>query len=124
MTAKQPPENKIFFIAMLLCMIALAITGKCQAKEIAKLDTIPCKMECVSKILTQKHTSTKGNETVKYTIVYVDKTLGINEAIPTSKTVYEYIQQCSELGIPPSLGIKLKNREITSIVRIRKKLKL
>lgn len=114
-----------FCVTVLVMCICIMFAGKCRAaeKETAQLDTIPCKIECIQQIMTKKSISAKGNEVVKHIVIYKDKELGIEDAIYMSKSVYEYINECSEMGISPMLGIKLKNREINSIVRIRKKIR-
>lgn len=112
-----------FCITVTIMCICIAFSSRCHAaeKETAQLDTIPCNLDYIENILVKKSVSAKGNETIKYIVIYKDVRNGIEDAIPMSKSVYEYVQECREVGITPILGIKLKNREINSIVRIRKK---
>lgn len=125
MTPTTPNNNRDglwFCITVLIMCICIAVSGRCHAAESAKLDTVLCKPECIKTIVVDEKTSAKGNKTIKYTAIYVDSRAGIMEAIYMSKSTYEYIQQCKEYGLEPTLGIKLKNGEINAIVRIRKKL--
>lgn len=124
MTKTEQPNGKQdfwFCVVVLIACLTIMFCGKCHAAEPAHLDTIPCNLDYIEKILVKTSVSAKGNETTRYVVVYRDVRNGIEDAIPMSKSVYEYVQECKEIGITPILGIKLKNREINSIVRIRKK---
>ena len=75
-----------------------------------------CKVECIKQIVQQPSSNGK---TVKYMAVYVDKSVGFSEIIPVSKSVVDYINVCKQFSIEPTLGIRLRNGVITSIVRYK-----
>lgn len=75
-----------------------------------------CKVECIKQIVQQPSSNGK---TVKYMAVYIDKTAGFSEIIPISKSVVDYINMCKQFSVEPTLGIRLRNGVITSIVRYK-----
>lgn len=93
------------------------MTSKCHAQQQkAVIDTMACKVECIKQIV-QKPSS--NGKTVKYLAVYIDKSAGFSEIIPISKSVVDYIGTCKQFSIEPTLGIRLRNGVITSIVRYK-----
>lgn len=108
--------KKILFI----CMMLFALTASAQQKQKAQYDTIPCNPGCITK-LVEKPTN---NGNVRVYAVYNDKTNGIQDIIPCPKTTIEYIQVCKEVGITPTLGIKLRNGQISSIIKLKKTWKI
>lgn len=80
----------------------------------AQKDTIPCKVECIKSYLSRQ-----TPKTTHYYVVYKDSTL--EEIIPISKSVKDYVEMCKQNGIRPSLGIYLKNGQIMSVVRYKKR---
>ena len=103
----EKPENQSPgpLIAIVIIIMLLLLTSKCQAQQKAAIDTMVC-TECYGK-------------TVKYLAVYVDKSAGFSEIIPISKSVVDYINTCKQFSIEPTLGIRLRNGVITSIVRYK-----
>lgn len=101
----------LFWLIVLLC-----VTAHCNAqKQTAYYDTCYCHVEYIKKYVQQPSTSGK---TIKIYAVY--NSPDIHELIPVSKTTFEYIKLCDSNGIKPSLGIKLRNGQIHSIIRYRK----
>ena len=92
------------------------MTSKCQAQQKAEIDTMVCKVECIKQIVQKPSVNGK---TVKYMAVYVDKSAGFSEIIPISKSVVDYIDTCKQFSLEPTLGIRLRNGVITSIVRYK-----
>lgn len=92
------------------------MTSKCQAQQKAVIDTMTCKVECIKQIVQKPSVNGK---TVKYLAVYVDKSAGFSEIIPISKSVVDYISTCKQFSLEPTLGIRLRNGVITSIVRYK-----
>ena len=92
------------------------MTSKCNAQQKAAIDTMTCKVECIKQIVQKPSANGK---TVKYMAVYVDKSAGFSEIIPISKNVVDYISTCKQFSIEPTLGIRLRNGVITSIVRYK-----
>lgn len=92
------------------------MTSKCHAQRKAVIDTMTCKVECIKQIV---HKPSSSGKTVKYMAVYVDKSAGFSEIIPISKSVVDYISTCKQFSIKPTLGIRLRNGVITSIVRYK-----
>lgn len=104
-------------IAIVVVIILLLLTSKCHAQQQkAVIDTMACKVECIKQIV-QKPSS--NGKTVKYLAVYIDKSAGFSEIIPISKSVVDYIGTCKQFSIEPTLGIRLRNSVITSIVRYK-----
>lgn len=103
-------------VALVVIIILLLLTSKCHAQQKAVIDTMTCKVECIKQIVQQPSSNGK---TVKYMAVYIDKKIGFSEIIPTSKSVVDYINVCKQFSVEPTLGIRLRNGVITSIVRYK-----
>ena len=103
-------------IALVIIIILLIMTSKCHAQQKAAIDTMICKVECIKQIVQQPSSNGK---TVKYMAVYIDKSAGFSEIIPISKSVVDYINVCKQFSVEPTLGIRLRNGVITSIVRYK-----
>ena len=103
-------------IALVIIIILLLMTSKCHAQQKAVIDTMVCKVECIKQIVQQPSSNGK---TVKYMAAYIDKSAGFSEIIPISKSVVDYINTCKRFSIEPTLGIRLRNGVITSIVRYK-----
>ena len=103
-------------IALVIIIILLLMTSKCHAQQKAVIDTMVCKVECIKQIVQQPSSNDK---TVKYLAAYIDKSAGFSEIIPISKSVVDYINTCKRFSIEPTLGIRLRNGVITSIVRYK-----
>ena len=102
-------------VALIVIIILLLMTSKCHAQQ-AAIDTMVCKAECIKQIVQQPSSNGK---TVKYMAVYIDKSAGFSEIIPISKSVVDYINVCKQFSVEPTLGIRLRNGVITSIVRYK-----
>lgn len=102
-------------VALVVIIILLLMTSKCHAQQ-AAIDTMVCKAECIKQIVQQPSSNGK---TVKYMAVYIDKKIGFSEIIPISKSVVDYINTCKQFSLEPTLGIRLRNGVITSIVRYK-----
>ena len=113
---EKPDHGPDPLIAIIVIMILLFMTSKCNAQQKAAIDTMTCKVECIKKIVQKPSANGK---TVKYLAVYVDKSAGFSEIIPISKNVVDYISTCKQFSIEPTLGIRLRNGVITSIVRYK-----
>ena len=114
----EKPDNHGagWVIAVVIITMLLFVTAKCQAQQKAAIDTMVCKVECIKQIVQKPSINGK---TVKYMAVYVDKSAGFSEIIPISKSVVDYIGTCKQFSIEPTLGIRLRNGVITSIVRYK-----
>lgn len=112
---EKPDHSPGPLVALIVIIILLLLTSKCHAQQKAVIDTMVCKVECIKQIIQQP--SSNGN--VKYMAVYVDKSAGFSEIIPVSKSVVDYINVCKQFSIEPTLGIRLRNGVITSIVRYK-----
>ena len=113
---EKPDHSPDPLIAIIVIMILLFMTSKCHAQQKAAIDTMVCKVECIKQIVQKPSTNGK---TVKYMAVYVDKSAGFSEIIPISKSVVDYISTCNQFSLEPTLGIRLRNGVITSIVRYK-----
>lgn len=103
-------------VAVIIIAIMLFVTTKCQAAEPAKIDTMICKVECIQKIVEQP---TANGKSTKFYAVYNDKKAGFSEIIPISKSVVDYINVCKQFSVKPTLGIRLRNGVISSIIRYK-----
>lgn len=97
-----------------LTVLALLLSMQTHAQ---KLDTIQCNYKYVETTSTKTQTGK-----IKYYIIYRDP--AVNDIIPTTKTVVEYIQLCESRNLIPNLGIKLKDGKIVGIVKMAKKYKI
>ena len=113
---EEPDHGPSTLIALVVIILLLLLTSKCHAQQKAAIDTIVCKVECIKQIVQQPSSNGK---TVKYMAVYVDKSAGFSEIIPVSKSVVDYINVCKQFSVEPTLGIRLRNGVITSIVRYK-----
>lgn len=106
-------------IALIVMFIGLCVT-KCNAQSYSqryetRYDTVYCNIKCIVKYTSTVTSSGKP----RYFAVYKDTVNKINELIPVSQTVYTYIETCKANGIEPSLGIKLRNGQISSLIRFK-----
>ena len=113
---EEPDHGPSTLIALVVIILLLLLTSKCHAQQKAAIDTMVCKVECIKQIVQQPSSNGK---TVKYMAVYVDKSAEFSEIIPVSKSVVDYINVCKQFSVEPSLGIRLRNGVITSIVRYK-----
>ena len=113
---EKPDHSPGPLIALVVIIILLLLTSKCHAQQKAGIDTMVCKVECIKQIVQQPSSNGK---TVKYMAVYIDKNIGFSELIPVSKSVVDYINVCKQFSVEPTLGIRLRNGVITSIVRYK-----
>ena len=113
---EEPDHGPSTLIALVVIILLLLLTSKCHAQQKAAIDTMVCKVECIKQIVQQPSSNGK---TVKYMAVYVDKLVGCSEIIPVSKSVVDYINVCKQFSVEPTLGIRLRNGVITSIVRYK-----
>ena len=113
---EKPDHSPGPLIALVVIIILLLLTSKCHAQQKAEIDTMVCKVECIKQIVQQPNSN---GETVKYLAAYIDKSAGFSEIIPISKSVVDYINTCKQFSIYPTLGIRLRNGVITSIVRYK-----
>lgn len=113
---EKPDHGPSSLIALVVIILLLLLTSKCHAQQKAAIDTMVCKVECIKQIVQKPSANGK---TVKYMAVYVDKPAGFSEIIPISKSVVDYIDMCKQFSLEPTLGIRLRNGVITSIVRYK-----
>ena len=113
---EKPDHGPDLLIAIVVIAMLLLLTSKCHAQQKAVIDTMICKVECIKQIVQQPSSNGK---TVKYMAVYIDKKIGFSEIIPISKSVVDYINVCKQFSVEPTLGIRLRNGVITSIVRYK-----
>lgn len=107
----------ILVVALIVMFICLCFT-KCNAQSYsqkAQYDTVYCN----AKYIVKYTSTTTSTGKPRYFAVYKDAANKINELIPVSQTVYDYIETCKANGIEPSLGIKLRNGQISSLIRFK-----
>ncbi len=104
-----------FWVGLLIFILMLFTATRCSATN-AKIDTVECNNACIIKLV-----QINKEKSTKIYVVYVDKKRGINDLIPMSKTAYEYYSTCRRNNIEPSLGLKLRDGYIVSIVKRKKR---
>ena len=120
-TLYQDPENnngnKVWAAVFILTLLLLMCTIKCSAQK-AKVDTIYCNPTCVIRYVQIEGSTGK----MRTYAVYKDVKNNIQDLIPVSQSVMEYIILCTKNGIEPTLGIRIRNGQITSIVKFKKRI--
>lgn len=76
-----------------------------------------CYSNCIESLISQKSPSGKPRTYA----VYNSKKQDISDIIPVSESVYAYLQLCKKHNLSPSLGIKLRNGQIQSIIKVKPK---
>lgn len=114
MTTSNNNFDPIRYMSWLILFILLFLSAR---QCYGQADTVICKQECIEKIVEIK--TDKGK--IKHYAVYNDYKNDVSELIPVSQSVMDYIKLCKTNGIKPSLGIKLKNNQIVSIIKYRRK---
>lgn len=104
--------------ATIIAIIIMLVGQKCSAQTKAQYDTIYCNVECIKKFSFEQKDCSKKR---KIYAVYVDEKNNILDLIPVSESVYSYVALCKSNGIRPSLGIKLRNGEIYSLIKVKPK---
>lgn len=122
----DPIWLKIVIVFTIVILLLGFATVNCSAQTVmirqkAVYDTVYCNTENIKKFVEIPNERTGR---VKIYAVYKDVQNNINELIPVSQTVYEYISVCKSNGVQPSLGIKLRNRQISSLIRFKPKLRI
>ena len=115
--------ERIFVIAAMGLMLFGFVTA-CNAqttKVKAVYDTVYCNQACILKYVQVPNQRTGK---IKTYAVYKDAKNNISELIPISDSVYEYIQTCKQYGVDAHLGIKLKNNQISGIIRYKQTIRL
>ena len=119
-TLYQDPENNngkkvwaaVFILLLLMCAI------RCNAQKTqAKLDTIYCNPTYVAKYVQIEGSTGK----MRTYAVYKDVKNNIQDLIPVSQSVVEYIKLCKQNGIEPTLGVRIRNGQISSLIRYKNK---
>ena len=111
-------ENLKFMLGFLIVLLILffsAVRCCAQTKTKAQIDTMVCHSECIDKYVE----ATSSNGKVHYYAVYNDTKNDISELIPVTQSVMSYITLCNENSIKPSLGIKLRNGQIQSLIKYK-----
>lgn len=122
-------ENNCFWakmtlvVALIVMFIGLCVT-KCNAQSYTKPKAQYDTVYCNAKYIVKYTSTTTSTGKPRYFAVYKDAANKINELIPVSQTVYDYIETCKANGIEPSLGIKLRNGQISSLIRFKPVLKV
>ena len=119
MTSNQNSLDPGHYIGLFI-IVALFTFGTvkaCAQTQKAQYDTILCKNECIDKYVEEKTKTGK----IKFYAIYNDTKNDISELIPVTQSVMSYIRLCGENNIKPSLGIKLKNGQIQSLIRYKPK---
>lgn len=110
----------VYTILVILGLI-LGFTRACAQKTqvVHQYDTIMCNSQHISKYIEQP---TANGKSTRVYAVYTDDEMGISDIIPVTKTTLSYIQMCQQNGIKPSLGIKLRDGQVQSLIRVKRRL--
>lgn len=103
----------IWVTATIVAVLMMLVGAKCSAQTKAQYDTIPCSYLHIKKFATEQ---TKSGKTKTYA-VYADGR--VSDLIPVSESVLSYIRLCRANGIEPLLGIKLRNGQISSLIKVK-----
>lgn len=115
---KNDLEDPRFILGLLIALAILffsAVRCCAQTKTKAQIDTMMCHTECIDKYV--EATSSTGK--VRYYAVYNDTKNDISELISVPQSVMNYIKLCEDNKIKPSLGIKLRNGQINSLIKYK-----
>lgn len=115
---KNDLEDSRFILGLLIALAILffsAVRCCAQTKTKAQIDTMMCHTECIDKYV--EATSSTGK--VRYYAVYNDTKNDISELISVPQSVMNYIKLCEDNKIKPSLGIKLRNGQINSLIKYK-----
>lgn len=115
---KNDFEDPRFILGLLIALAILffsAVRCCAQTKTKARIDTMMCHTECIDKYV--EATSSTGK--VRYYAVYNDTKNDISELISVPQSVMNYIKLCEDNKIKPSLGIKLRNGQINSLIKYK-----
>lgn len=115
---KNDFEDPRFILGLLIALAILffsAVRCCAQTKTKAQIDTTMCHTECIDKYV--EATSSTGK--VRYYAVYNDTKNDISELISVPQSVMNYIKLCEDNKIKPSLGIKLRNGQINSLIKYK-----
>lgn len=120
---RKPNEGfRLLLVYTILVILGLVLgfTRACAQKTqvVHQYDTIMCNSQHISKYIEQP---TANGKSTRVYAVYNDDEMGISDIIPVSKTVLQYIQMCQANNIRPSLGIKLRDGQIQSLIRVKRK---
>ena len=119
-TLYQDPENNngnnVWAIVFILILLLLACTIKCSAQK-TQVDTIHCNPTCVIRYVQIEGSTGK----MRTYAVYKDVKNNIQDLIPVSQSVMEYIKLCKQNGIESTLGIRIRNGQISSLVKYKNK---
>ena len=108
-----------FIVFIIILLLGLAVTCSGQTRRIpAHVDTVYCNPMYIHKYVQIEGSTGK----VRTYAIYKDTKNNIQELIPVSKTVLGYIKLCEQNGIQPSLGIRIRNGQISSIIRYKRKI--
>lgn len=111
--SKEEINSDKWWVAAIITVILLFMLNAFTARA-QKLDTLRANPQCITKVI-EKQTP----KSVRYYAVYNEG--NIQDIIPIGKSVLEYMQICKENGIKPSLGLKLKDGRITSIIKLQRR---
>ena len=110
-------RTKYLALELLLVLLLALVYTTCHAQtKQAQIDTVYCSLSSIKNYVAIK------TETGKTRTYAVYKSAEIEELIPVSNSVIEYIKLCESNGIKPSLGIRIRNGQITSIVKFKKRI--
>lgn len=117
MVKTNPDTPKHILGVLVAIIILLFIVSRCnaQSRTTAQIDTMSCNITCIDKFVEEKTSTGK----TRYYAVYNDTKNDISELIPVSQTVMSYIRLCESNKIKPSLGIKLRNGQINSLIKYK-----
>lgn len=106
----------VVFLFTLLIGMARCTKASAAIPKTVSLDTCHVNIESIQGFYIK--TNDKGKES--YLMVYDDPRQNIDDLIPVSQSVYEYIMTCSAMKIAPHLGIVFRNNQPTRVIKYRK----
>lgn len=113
---KNNNSNKLWAAVFILLLLMCAIRCSAQKTQ-AKIDTIYCNPTYVVKYVQIEGSTGK----MRTYAVYKDVKNNIQDLIPVSQSVVEYIKLCKQNGIEPTLGVRIRNGQISSLIKYKNK---
>ena len=111
--------RKLWLVVLIAAtLLGLAVTCNAQTrKQTAQVDTVYCNPTYIVKYVQIEESTGK----MKTYAVYKDVKNNIQDLIPVSQSVMEYIKLCRQNGVEPTLGVRICNGQISSLVKYKNK---
>lgn len=112
----------LYITAVLIAVCAITKCTTCKAETLSdkvfhKIDTCHVNVENIEAFYITTNEKT-GKD--RYFIAYCDVDQGIDDLIPISTSLYEYVMTCHAMKIAPHLGVVFRDNTPSRIIKYRK----